>query len=137
MAVPAVTDAAGRVDQAQLRATIEAFHDLHEELHTYAVREEEPVVRSVRLQTVGTTPKPGLREYEPVATSVDAALRSRRPAYFDGRFEDTPVYDGDQLGCGHEIEGPAIVEERFTTIVIHPGQRARIDSAGNYVITIS
>ena len=80
---------------------------------------------------------PGLREYAPVATGVDAALRSRRPAFFDGRFADTPVYDGDELGCGHEIEGPAIVEERFTTIVIHPGQRSRIDSAGNYVITIS
>lgn len=137
MAVPAVTDAAGRVDGAQLRDTIEAFHDLHEELHTYAVREEEPVVRSVRVQTVGITPKPGLREYAPAKTSVADALRSRRPAFFGGRFEDTPVYDGDELGCGHEFEGPAIVEERFTTIVVHPGQRARIDAAGNYVITIS
>lgn len=137
MAVPAVTDAAGRVSDTQLRETIEAFHDLHEELHTYAVREEEPVVRSVRVQTVGVTPKPGLRAYPPVATSVEAALRSRRPAFFDGRFEDTPVYDGEELGCGHEIEGPAIVEERFTTLVIHPSQTARIDTAGNYVITIS
>ena len=137
MAVPAVTDAAGRVDGAQLRDTIEAFHDLHEELHTYTVREEEPVVRSVRVQTVGITPKPGLREYAPAKTSVADALRSRRPAFFGGRFEDTPVYDGDELGCGHEFEGPAIVEERFTTIVVHPGQRARIDAAGNYVITIS
>ncbi|MEE2678529.1 MAG: hydantoinase/oxoprolinase family protein [Myxococcota bacterium] len=137
MAVPAVTDAAGRLDGSQLRQTIEAFHDLHEELHTYAVREEEPVVRSVRVQTVGLTPKPGLREYPPAETSVADAMRSRRPAFFDGRFEDTPVYDGDELGCGHAFEGPAIVEERFTTIVVHPGQRARIDAAGNYVITIS
>ncbi len=137
MAVPAVTDDAGRVSDAQLRETVEAFHDLHEELHTYAVREEEPVVRAVRLQTVGRTPKPGLRAYPHVTTPVGAALRSRRPAFFDGRFEDTPVYDGDELGHGHEIAGPAIVEERFTTIVIHPDQTARIDSDGNYVITIS
>jgi N-methylhydantoinase A len=47
---------------------------------------------------------------------------------------DTPVYDGDRVGCGHRIEGPAIVEERFTTIVIQPGQRAELDENGNYAI---
>jgi N-methylhydantoinase A len=77
-----------------------------------------------------------LREHPRQTSPVSAALRSRRPAYFDGRFEDTPVYDGDRLGCGHRIEGPAIVEEKFTTIVIHPGQVAELDRLGNYVVTL-
>ena len=57
MPVPAVTSD-GRMSDADLAATSEAFHDLHEELHTYAVRDEEPIVRAVRLQTTGRTPKP-------------------------------------------------------------------------------
>ncbi len=136
MAVPAVTDARGRMGEAELRATVEAFHDLHEELHTYAVREEEPVVRSVRVQTLGRTEKPGLGEPPPPSGPVEAALRSRRQAYFDGRFHDTPVYDGDELGPGHRLEGPAIVEERFTTIVVQPGHRAHVDRWGNIVIEL-
>ena len=44
--------------EAELRATVEAFHDLHEETHTYAARDEEPVLRAVRVQAVGRTPKP-------------------------------------------------------------------------------
>ena len=36
---------------------------------------------------------------------------------------DTPVYDGDRVRVGHLIQGPAIVEERFTTILIPPGWR--------------
>jgi N-methylhydantoinase A len=135
MAVPAVISD-GRMTDEDLAATIEAFHDLHEELHTYAVREEEPMIRSARVKTVGLTEKPALREYGRTDAPIARALRSRRPVWFGGRFEDTPVYDGDELGLGHEIEGPAIVEERFTTIVIHPGQTGVIDSFGNYVITL-
>lgn len=136
MAVPAIVDRHGRTSAKALTDTVEAFHDLHEELHTYAVREEEPVVRSVRVQTVGATRKPGLGDHRIPSEPVEAALRSRRPAFFDGRFEDTPVYDGDRVGPGHRIEGPAIVEERFTTIVVQPGHVAEVDGAGNYVVTL-
>jgi N-methylhydantoinase A len=136
MPVPAVTDAQGRMSQHQLEATVEAFHDLHEELHTYAVREEEPVIRSARVQTIGQTEKPGLAAPRAPESGVEAALRSRRPAYFDGRFQDTPVYDGDELGPGHRIEGPAIVEERFTTVVLYPGHVAEIDRWGNTVVRL-
>ena len=47
-----------------------------------------------------------------------------------------PVYDGGALRAGHEIKGPAIVEEVFTTLVVYPGHRARIDEYGNYRVTL-
>ncbi|MGH0032275.1 MAG: hydantoinase/oxoprolinase family protein [Myxococcota bacterium] len=136
MAVPAVTRD-GRMQGGDLAATVEAFHDLHEELHAFASREEEPVVRSVRVQTLGVTGKPVLPAVAPAAGPVADAVRSRRPAFFGGRFVDTPVYDGDRLGAGHEIEGPGIIEERFTTLVLYPGQTARLDANGNYEVTLS
>jgi N-methylhydantoinase A len=134
MPVPASTTN-GRMSEADLRATVERFHDLHEELHAYAVRDEEPVIRAVRVQTLGRTAKPELREYPRVATPVASALRSRRQAFFDGRYVDTPVYDGERVGHGHVVEGPAIVEERFTTMVVYPGWTAELDRHGNYVVT--
>jgi N-methylhydantoinase A len=133
MAVPIATPD-GRMAERDLGSTVERFHDMHEELHTYAVREEEPVIRAVRVQTLGRTAKPSLGEYPRVSSPVDAALRSRRPAFFGGRFVETPVYDGDEIGHGHRIEGPAIVEERFTTIVVYPGWLAELDAHGNYLI---
>jgi len=136
MAVPAVCRADGRLGPEELARTVEAFHDLHEELHAYAVRDEEPVIRAVRVQTIGQTAKPSLREYPRADTPVRSALRSRRQAFFAGRFQDTPVYDGEKIGHGHRIEGPAIVEERFTTIVIYPGQTAELDRFGNYLIAL-
>jgi len=135
MAVPA-RGRGGRMSPADLTATVAAFHDLHEELHAYAARDEEPVVRSVRVQTVGRTAPLALGESAVAQAPVEIALRGRRPAYFGGRFVDTPVYDGERIGAGHVIQGPAIVEERFTTIVIQPGHRAELDRFGNYEITL-
>ncbi|HVH17914.1 MAG TPA: hydantoinase/oxoprolinase family protein [Myxococcota bacterium] len=136
MAVPAQVGADGRMRAQDLERTVAAFHDLHEELHAFAVRDEEPVLRSVRVQTLGRTRKPSLPEQAPARGPLESALRARRPAYFGGRFVDTPVYDGEALGAGHRIEGPAIVEERFTTIVVYPGHVAELDRHGNYAIEL-
>jgi N-methylhydantoinase A len=134
MAVPAVTRD-GRMSEADLERTVAAFHDQHEELHAYAVREEEPVIRSVRVQTLGRTPQPASPALPAATGAVSAALRERRPAWWGERFEDTPVYDGDRLGSGHRIDGPAIIEERFTTIVVYPGWSALLDPNANYAVS--
>lgn len=133
MAVPAVSTA-GPMTEEELRRTVAAFHDLHEELHAFAVREEEPVIRSVRLQTLGRTRKPAFGSLPRASGPASAAIRARRPAWWGDRFEDTPVYDGERLFTGHCIEGPAIIEERFTTIVVYPGWTAELDPNANYAL---
>mgnify|MGYP007059533677 CR=1 FL=1 len=93
-------------------------------------------MRQVRVRARGVTSKPELPRYPNADAPLESALRSRRPAWFDGAFVDTPVYDGDRVQGGHEIEGPAIIEEQFTTIVLYPGHRAVLDELGNYAISI-
>jgi N-methylhydantoinase A len=126
-----------RMTQQDFEATIERFHDVHEETHTYAAREEEPVLRAARVHAVGVTPKPTLNLATPASGNIADAISQRRPVYFGDGFIDTPVYNGDLLGTGHELEGPAVIEEAFTTIVLSPGDRSTLDENGNYVITIA
>ena len=114
-----------------MRATTARCHDLHEERHPYAVRDEEPVVRAVRVQVLGRVPRPALPELAPARAPLAAALRSRRPAFFGG-FVDTPVYDRYRLAPGVRFEGPAIIEERESTTVIGP--RARVAVDGRFTI---
>ena len=124
MAVPAVTRRATAAwAPEELARTVEAFHDLHEELHAYAVRDEEPVIRAVRVQTIGQTAKPSLREYPARQHARRAArcARGDRPSS-PGASRIRPSTTARRSAHGHRIEGPAIVEERFTTIVIYPGQ---------------
>src|SRR4029453_15765632 len=109
MAVPVVW-ANGRRRAAALADTVERFHALHEELHTYASRDEQPILRGLRLTLVGITskpklPPPGARR--PILRALALTLvgitskpklptfarsnskpplKGRRPAYFRGRF---------------------------------------------------
>ncbi|MDE3077238.1 MAG: hypothetical protein KGJ86_17610, partial [Chloroflexota bacterium] len=46
----------------------------------------------------------------------------------------TPVYEGEKLLNGNVIEGPAIIEERTTTVVIPDGFRCEVDPSRNYVL---
>jgi N-methylhydantoinase A len=124
----------GHLTRREIDATVERFHALHEELHTYAARDEEPILRSVRLTAVGVTDKPQIPAFG--RSSTRPPVKSRRKAYFGGRFVVTPVYDGPNMRAGHRVKGPAIIEEPFTTIVLHPKQQATLDRHGNYRIEL-
>jgi N-methylhydantoinase A len=67
------------------------------------------------------------------------SLKGHRPVYFvgGGGFQDTPVYDRDLLKPGMEIEGPAVIEERITTVIVHPGWSMWVDGYGNIVMEVT
>jgi N-methylhydantoinase A len=52
-----------------------------------------------------------------------------------GRLE-APSYDLDSLKPGEPLVGPAIVESRFSTIVIDPGARAERRNDGSFVVNV-
>jgi N-methylhydantoinase A len=133
-AVP-LASANGRVTAKELATTIERFHRTHEELRTYVSRDEQPILRGLRIQAVSISRKPVLPRAPRARGPVSDARKAARRAYFEGRYATAPVYDGAGLRAGHQITGPAIVEEAFTTVVVYPRQRAAVDDYGNYWIT--
>jgi N-methylhydantoinase A/acetophenone carboxylase len=64
--------------------------------------------------------------------SPAAAQTATREAYWPelGSRTATPVYSFDALTAGNVVVGPAIVEMDFSTIVVPPVQRLRIDEHG-------
>jgi len=124
----------GPVRRSDLAETVERFHVLHERLHTYAARDEEPILRSLRLGAVRITDKPAIPTLP--RGHGRPAVKGRRRAFFGGRFVVTPVYDGPALTAGQCVQGPAIIEEPFTTIVLHPRQAATLDRHGTYRIAL-
>jgi N-methylhydantoinase A len=124
------------IDDPGLLDLAERFHDQHQSERGFAFRNQQPLLRGVRLVARGHTPKPErLAELGPLA-NADAARTGSRAAYFDGAFVDTPVFAGARLGAGAEVHGPALVEEPFTVVVVPPGARARVDESGNYELEL-
>jgi N-methylhydantoinase A len=129
-----VAAARGEVTARVMAATVERFHALHETLHTYASRDEVPILRGVRVKGIGRVERPVMPRRSPGRAA--AARKTVRKAYVDGRFAPVPVFDGTRIGAGATVTGPAIIEEPFTTIVVYPRHRARVDGFGNYHIEI-
>jgi len=123
------------LDEPGLLDLTERFHDQHERERGFCFRNQQPLLRGVRLVSRGNTPKPDrLAEFGAVA-DAEQARRGSRPVYFGVEFVDTPVYDGTALGPGAEVHGPALVEEPFTVLVLPPGHVARVDEHGNYAVS--
>ncbi|CAG0968005.1 N-methylhydantoinase A [Rhizobiaceae bacterium] len=114
----------------------DAFHKRHEELYTYSERHNPVEVVNIESTVYGLIDKPKAPKLGKGA-AVDRALKGHRKAIFsaDGKQVKTPVYDGEKLGAGASVKGPAIIEEVTTTIVIEPGWTATLDASGSYLIT--
>ena len=66
--------------------------------------------------------------HEPGEQDPGSALRGERPAYFECKgFIATPVYNGEKLGSGHRLDGPAIIERMGDSVVVPPGFSASLD----------
>ena len=111
-----------------------------EKTYWHRFRVELPEIRAVLVNlhtaVIGkrrTLPLADLGRGEP-APSVAAALRTTRPVWFDGGWHDTPVLRREALPADARFDGPAIVEQLDTTVVVEPGFSARRDKLGNLVL---
>ena len=87
------------------------------------------------MDAVGQVPKPVLTREREAETNADKARKGSHPAFFEGRFVETSIYDYEQLGPGAVVAGPAIIEAPLTTIVVAPSYKGLVDSYRNVVIT--
>jgi N-methylhydantoinase A len=122
------------IDEPGLLDLAARFHDQHEAERGFSFRNQQPLVRGVRLEARGRTPKPASLASEGTVHDAAQARKGRRRAWFDGAWVDTPVYDGPRLAAGTTIDGPALVEEPFTVLVVPPGAQATLDGSGNFVV---
>ncbi len=122
--------------QAALQA---AFEGAYRAL--YGRIESGMALEVVSWRLVVASPYPDLVPQAAAAGDGDlaAALKGRRPVYDGdaGDFVETPVYDRYRLAEGMSWAGPAIVEERESTLVIPAGSRARIDRFRNLIVDFS
>ena len=66
----------------------------------------------------------------------EVEVPSTRLAHFDGRRRKTRVELFESMKRNAAVEGPAIIESPFTTVVIDPGAKAVRKPSGNLVITV-
>ena len=65
--------------------------------------------------------------------------RGTRKIYISetAQFEEAPVFDHVHLPYGYEAVGPAVIEQRESTVIVGPGDRVSVDKLRNLVIQLS
>ena len=127
-------------DEGSASELEEAFNKEYE--RTFTIRSDSAVECVYwRVKAIGNTNAVDLINTNPwPEDSPDDPLKSlgERKVYFKhwgwNDTISTPVYTGVDLNRGHLIEGPAIVEEPTTTIVVLPEYTLRVTDSHNYLI---
>jgi N-methylhydantoinase A len=110
-----------------LKDIVERFHERHEALYTYSLRDQEVVLVNARVAAVGTLP--ALPQEPALALRAPAAPRARRRVYL-GDWQEVAVHDLEALAPGQSIEGPAVLEAATTTVLLRATDRATVTPLG-------
>ncbi|MEF2073767.1 hydantoinase/oxoprolinase family protein [Consotaella aegiceratis] len=128
----------GDIDADAIDRLVAGFHERHREV--YGQADEAAPVELVSLRTVHwhPMPKPGLPSAADTKSWGEAKKGSRTARFFPEypRGVETPVYDRARAPLGVALEGPAIIDQLDTTIVVYPGFSCRVDASGSIIMTV-
>ncbi len=110
------------------------FHQRYEELYSYRQFDQEVRLVTLRVSAFGRLPKPEPPEVLPGEGALPTE-RSRRRVFLS-EWRDAPVYALDELARGASVQGPAILESDFTTVLVDEGDTAELDPYGGIVLSV-
>jgi N-methylhydantoinase A len=106
------------------------FHAEHEK--EYAFKIYGNMVEIVNINVVGIVPVK--TKNASVTLSSGKAEKKIRKVYLDGQWQKIDIYAKERIPFGSKLEGPMIIEEKTSTIIVLKKQRVTTDRFGNMVI---
>jgi len=120
------------VDPERLDDVWDAFHARHRREYGHDFPGNPIELVAVRVTGIGRTAAP---PEAPAGTGGDATV-GEREVVFGGERTRAAVVERARLAPGAVVEGPAIVVQTDTTLVVPPGYRADADEAGNLIVPV-
>jgi N-methylhydantoinase A len=115
------------------------FHANYVALYGRAVSGTDAEVITWRVRASGPKAPVSLASLRGESNVARDARKGTRPVFFSelGKYVDTPVYDHYALVPGVPVEGPAIIEQRESTVVMGPNASASLDAQHNLIMLLS
>ena len=125
----------GDLGPASVPEIVAAFEATYRALFGHTVPDTPIDVMSWRVTAVG--PKPNL-VLPKTGSSGEDPVKGRRAIYLPDRngFAEVTVLDRYKIGLGQTFEGPAIVEERESTVVINGPAKFHQDEYRNLIVDL-
>jgi N-methylhydantoinase A len=110
------------------------FDGMHKEVYGTSASGEIPEIVNIRVMSIAGVDKLNLARLEKSASKPEP--KGRRPVLFDDAegYLDTPIFERSVLKAGDVMQGPAVIEQLDSTILIFPDQSAIVESHGSLII---
>jgi len=120
------------------RSTVEElrtqFHQRHEEQFAHCNPQVIPEIVTIRNRAVGALQRPeGDQIADHIAdqtTAADDETAEHRDVFLRNEVESVPIHERRHLVAHQKLDGPAIIEERHSTILLPRGWRASVGPDG-------
>lgn len=112
------------------------FEKAYQQLYGYLQPTGQIQVVNLRVAAIGKLPPAVIR---PADTAVAMPKPSNtREVWISQQhgWTSVPIFEGVRLRPGHAIQGPAVVEELTTTILVDAGSQLLVTSGDNYLIQV-
>ena len=125
---------AGLDGKAAVAQMFEDFHRVHDETFGFHYEGEQDVeLVNLRVQAVGIQHRPTLAPAE--TKRADASSVGSRKAFWRATgWVDCPLYNRPELAVGQIVEGPVIIEEYGSTVVVPKSWSVSADAYGNLIL---
>lgn len=128
-----------KITEKNIQEIEELFHKKHELLYGHSDKLSDIEIVHLRLKIIGKREPLKLKELKSLQQNPpEIAFKSNRKVYFEeySKYVETRILNGEFLEPGNLIEGPTIIEEPDTTILISPNWNCEIDQFSNYILTL-
>jgi len=116
------------------KALSDLFHAEYEKVYGYVDEAASLEVLDIRATAVGVTPKPKLEQVRSQHKAGEATVPpSERDIFIFGKTWKATVLDRFSMPADTKFEGPAIVEQYDTTVLIPPSFTVTVDRLGNLI----
>ena len=128
----------GKLGPASQDELATAFDTTYEALFGRVLNEVPVETITWRMTASEPPPRPEIRFQTARSAAHSEGIKGERPVYLtdENRFVDCPVFDRYSLDPGANVDGPAIVEERESTVFIGPDANCTIDEHLNLVMSL-
>ncbi|XP_058035035.1 5-oxoprolinase isoform X4 [Ahaetulla prasina] len=111
-----------------------AFANRYQQEFGFTIPKRAILVDDVRVRGTACS---GMGQEEPQPVCEEPPnLEMMTRCYFEGGYQDTPVYLLENLFHGHSIPGPSILMDKNSTILVEPGCTASVTALGDICIAV-
>lgn len=129
------TDSSLIVDCNSLEIMTEEFQQLHQQRYGFILPEKNLIIETVSLELICPTYQPEDHQQQTKIKHKPALPKETVSMYVNHTWQDTPVYQREELTPGTIINSPAIIIESTGTNIIEAGWFGKVSDRGDLILS--